>query len=94
MSKKYQLKIIQCLFCVAIISIIAFGDDFSNIPLLAKCFLEVLYVLFATLDISIKYVKQWKEKKCIENKKEFVKDMIFIMLSCLLLIGVVIVMHL
>lgn len=54
-EQKYQLKIIQTVLVFIIISMIVFGE-FSVITI---CFLEVLYVLFATLDISIKYIKQW-----------------------------------
>lgn len=82
--RKYNLKIIQSIFCVAIMAMIAFG----NFSVITICFLEILFVLFAVYDIIAKYSTQWKRK--IENKQEFVKDIFFVLLFCIMMIVIVV----
>ena len=48
-------------------------------------FIRIAYFII-TLDTIMKYVKQWKTKKCIENKKEFVKDIFFEVFMCFIMI--------
>lgn len=81
MNKKYQLKIIQSILGLITLSVIIFG----NFSIISKCFLGVLLGLFINLDIVIKYISQWKIKKHIDNKKEFIKDIMGLVLICSLI---------
>lgn len=70
---KNQFKIMQTVGIV-IIYIIMWSYNFSKI---AQCLFILLIVFVITLDTTLKYITQWKTKKCIENKKEFVLDILF-----------------
>ena len=50
---------------------------FSEFSMIMKCFILLLMTTSLSLDKIIKYITQWKTKKCIENKKEFVLDILF-----------------
>lgn len=86
MNKKYQSKVIQSIVCGAVMAMIAFG----NFSVITICFLEILFVLSATYSRTAKYITQWKNKKQIENKQEFIKDILFIVLLYLIIITIVI----
>ncbi len=77
-----QFKVMQTVGIV-IIYLKMWNYDFS---IITKCLLELLIVFIITLDTIMKYVKQWKTKKCIENKKEFVKDIFFEVFMCFIMI--------
>jgi len=67
-----QFKIMQTVGIV-IIYIIMWSYNFSKI---AQCLFVLLIVFVITLDTTLKYITQWKTKKCIENKKEFILDIL------------------
>lgn len=69
---KNQFKIMQTVGIV-IIYIIMWSYNFSKI---AQCLFVLLIVFVITLDTTLKYITQWKTKKCIENKKEFILDIL------------------
>ena len=75
MNKKYRLKIIQSIFCAAIMAMIAFG----NFSVIAICFLEILFVLSVAYPTITKHMRKIKEP--IEDKQELIKDILFIVLS-------------
>ncbi len=83
---KNQLKIMQTVGIV-IIYIIMWSYNFSKI---AQCLFILLIVFVITLDTTLKYITQWKTKKCIENKKEFAKDIFFEAFMCVIMITPVI----
>ncbi len=84
MNKKYRLKIIQSIFCVAIMAMIAFG----NFSVIAICFLEILFVLSVAYPTITKHMRKIKEP--IEDKQELIKDILFIVLFYLIMIMIVI----
>ncbi len=84
MNKKYRLKIIQSIFCVTIMAMIAFG----NFSIIIICFLEILFVLSVAYPTITKHMRKIKEP--IEDKQELIKDILFIVLFYLIMIMIVI----
>ncbi len=66
-----QFKIMQAVIYITLFMI--YIKWFSEFSMIMKCFI----VFVITLDTTLKYITQWKTKKCIENKKEFVLDILF-----------------
>jgi len=81
---KNQFKVLQVVIYITLLLIWARWSD--KLSLIAECFIFLLMVLTLALDKIVEYVKQWKTKKCIENKKEFVKDIFFEVFMCFIMI--------
>ncbi len=84
MNKKYRLKIIQSIFCAAIMAMIAFG----NFSIIIICFFFFLFVLSVSYPTITKHMRKIKEP--IEDKQELIKDILFIVLFYLIMIMIVI----
>ena len=67
-----QFKIMQAVIYITLLLIWARWSD--KLSLIAECFIFLLMVLTLALNKIVEYVKQWKTKKCIENKKKLVLD--------------------
>ena len=70
-----QFKIMQAVIYITLFMI--YIKWFSEVSMIMKCFILLLMTTSLSLDKIIKYITQWKTKKCIENKKEFVLDILF-----------------
>ena len=70
-----QFKIMQAVIYITLFMI--YIKWFSEFSMIMKCFILLLMTTSLSLDKIIKYITQWKTKKCIENKKEFVLDILF-----------------
>lgn len=81
---KNQFKVLQVVIYITLLLIWARWSD--KLSLIAECFIFLLMVLTLALNKIVEYVKQWKTKKCIENKKEFVKDIFFEVFMCFIMI--------
>jgi len=71
-----QFKIMQAVIYITLFMI--YLKWFSEFSMIMKCFILLLMTISLSLDKIIKYIIQWKTKKCIENKKEFVLDIFFV----------------
>ncbi len=71
-----QFKIMQAVIYITLFMI--YLKWFSEFSMIMKCFILLLMTISLSLDKIIKYITQWKTKKCIENKKEFVLDIFFV----------------
>ena len=71
-----QFKIMQAVIYITLFMI--YIKWFSEFSMIMKCFILLLMTTSLSLDKIIKYITQWKTKKCIENKKEFAKDFSFL----------------
>ncbi len=70
-----QFKIMQAVIYITLFMI--YIKWFSEFSMIMKCFILLLMTTSLSLDKIMKYITQWKTKKCIENKKEFVLDILF-----------------
>ncbi len=69
-----QFKIMQAVIYITLFMI--YLKWFSEFSMIMKCFILLLMTISLSLDKIIKYITQWKTKKCIENKKEFILDIL------------------